>query len=289
MNGRGLCFAVLAHAHPSTLADQLSTLRLLYPAARVVVFNGGRDPSLTHGLDVEVCPLSTPLRHGHLARFHALTMEWLAGSAFDHLVTLDSDVVVVRRGLDDRLRGIDYAGPHLSEVRPGTPWRPGRRFLRAWPEWQPLFGLPFPWRCFNPVQVFSRRYVDAFMAYDGRAALLQRLSETRLEAVEEIVWPSLAAALGLTPTALPGGEALRLSRHTPAELQRHLQSADVFFVHKVGMGVDDTDRRLLREHAHSEAADFTIAADYPTSHGESALRRAAGWAKDAAHVLQRRR
>ena len=289
MSGPGLCFAVLAHAHPEALADQVAGLRILYPAARVVVFNGGTDPSLTRGVDVEVCPLSTPLRHGHLARFHALTMEWLAGSAFEHLVTLDSDVVAVRRDVQDRLRGIDYAGPHLSEVRPGTPWRPGRRFLRAWPEWQPLIGIEHPYRCFNPVQVFSRRYVEGFMTYDGRDALLERLATTRLEAVEEIVWPSLAPVLGLTPTALPGGEALQLSRHTPAELERHLQSPDVFFVHKVGMGVDDTDRRLLREHVRGETPDFTVPAGYPTSSGESALRRAAGWVKDAGHVLQRRR
>jgi hypothetical protein len=216
-----------------------------------------------------------------------MTMEWLAGSAFDHLVTLDSDVVVVRPGLE--LGGVDYAGPHLSEVRPGTPWRPGRRFLRAWPQWQPLFGIEHPLRCFNPVQVFSRRYVDGFMGYDGRPALLQQLSASRLEALEEIVWPSLAPVLGVTPSTLPGGEALRLSRHTPADLHRHLQSTDVFFVHKVGMAYDDTDRRLLREHARGEAPDFTVPADYPTSTGESALRRAAGWAKDAAHVLQRRR
>jgi hypothetical protein len=285
----GLCFAILAHAHPEALADQVANLRLVHPQSRVVVFNGGSDVELTAGLDVEVCPTSRPLRHGHLALFHALTMEWVAGSAFDHLVTLDSDVLAVRGGLEGLLTGVDYAAPHLSEVRPGTPWRPGRRFLRAWPEWQPLLGGEHPWRCFNPVQVFGRTYVESWVASPVRADLLERLAATRLEAVEEVVWPSLTERLGLSRVALPGDDALRLSRHSPAELGLHLQSPAVHFVHKVGMAVDDTDRRLIREHVQGRSPDFGVAADYPVSSGESALRRAAGWGKDLAHVVQRRR
>ena len=289
MTGAGLCFAVLAHAHRDALADQVDNLRLLHPKARVVVFNGGADASLTSGLDVEVVPTSRLLRHGHLALFHALTLEWVGASA-DAVVTLDSDVLAVRSASVPELLGEgDYAGAHLAQVLPGTPWRPGRRFLRSWPHWQPLLGVPHPHRCFNPVQVFGRRYVDAFRSWPGRGELMDRLATTRLEAVEEIVWPTLAATLGLRSVALPGGDALRLSRHAPRELQRLLQRPDVFFVHKVGMAHDDLDRRLLRAHLHGQAPDFSVAADYPTSAGESSLRRTAGWVKDFVEVVQRRR
>jgi hypothetical protein len=283
-----LCFVVLAHAHPPALADLVENLQLLHPEARVAVFNGGTDPELILGIDVEVVPTSRPMRHGHLALFHALCMEWLADKAFDHLVTLDSDVLAVRPGLADVLDA-DHLGAHLSQVLTGTPWRPGRRFLRSWPDWQPLFRVDHPWRCFNPVQVFSRRYVEAYLSWPRRGELLDRLHTTRMEAVEEIVWPTLARTLDLQAVALPGGAALTLSRHGPQDLERLLESPDVFFVHKVGMAYDDTDRRLIREHLRGQSPDFDVAADYAVAGAESPLRTAAAWVKDVAHVVQRRR
>jgi hypothetical protein len=272
-------YVVLAHAHRDALAEQVEDLRRVDDGCRVSVFNGGRDDALTTGLEVEVVPTSRPLRHGYLALFHALTLQWAQGP----VVTLDSDAWVVRP-LGD-LPG-DYVAPHLSEVRTGTPWAPGRRFLPAWPQWRELLGIEHPWRCFNPVQVFGDQYVERFLAWPYRQALLERIASTRLEAIEEIVWPSLAVTLGVTPAPLPGGHALQLGRHAPADLQRHLADPEVHVLHKVGLEPGATDRRLVREHVRGVAPSFDVPCDYPAGDvPASPLSRV----KDLASRLSRRR
>lgn len=284
-----LHFAVLAHAHPDLLAEQVSSLYAQHPGCTVVVFNGGTDPALTVGLDVEVCPTSRPLRHGHLTAFHASVMEWIGEREFTHLVTLDSDALPVRSGLADRLAGAAYAGAHLGQVRPGTAWRPGRRFLREWPTWRPLLGTERPWRCFNPVQAFGQEYVEAFLRLPTRAALLQRIEQSRREALEEVVWPTLAVAMGFPPTRLPGDDALRLRPPTPYELRDHLADPDVFFVHKVRTDRHAPERRLIREHLAGHAPDFDAAqAQAPVPRPESRARALAAWGKDASQLLRRR-
>jgi hypothetical protein len=277
---------ILAHGQPAALADLVADLRLLAPGSGVAVFNGGRDTGLVDGVEADLVPSSRPLRHGFLALFHGLSMEWLSENdvEFDHVVTLDSDAALVRPGLGDMLdrdsRG--YLGAHLSEIRPGTPWPPGRRFLPSWPSWQPLFGLEHPLRCFNPVQVFSRTYVERFMSFPSRSRLMERIERTRLEAMEEIVWPSLAATLGCAPAALRGGSALRLSRHAPDEIAQHLQDPDVFFLHKVGLEENAIDRGLIRAHIRGGAPEFAAApCDYPS--GERTPRRLRSAAKDLLH------
>ena len=291
MTGRGgVCFAILAHAHPAALAEQVELLQLLHPGSRVVVFNGGSDRALTAGL--EVCPSSRPLRHGHLAPFHAATMEWLAEAPPDYLVTLDSDCLPLRPGLRQVLDGLaadgcGYVGAHLSQVLPDTPWRPGRRFHRAWSgPWQDVFDLPHPYRCFNPVQVFTAEYLRRFMEFPRRQALLDLIDATRLEAMEEIVWPTLAVTLGLSPRALPGGHALRLERHAPRELGALVTDPDVHFVHKVGMSSHDLDRQLVLDHVRGRQPDFGQSAPYETT---SSSRRFAATAKDLLSAVQRRR
>lgn len=291
-----LCFVVLAHAHPLALADQVEGLRLLAPDARVAVFNGGRDDDLTRHLDVETCPVSRPLRHGYLAPFHAAVLDWLEADPPDHVVTLDSDALLVRSGLNGLLEaaaadGCGYLGAHLAPFDKHTPWRPGRRFHPSWlSTWQPVLGIPRPYRCFNPVQVFSAEYVRRFRVFPHRDQLLHLVARTRREALEEIVWPSLAVALDLAPRALPGDDALQLGRHAPAALQQHLADPDVFFVHKVGMGVDEYDRRLVREHIHGrEPVDATArTAPGALKPHPSNLRRVAATVKDVAARLHRR-
>ena len=292
----GLCFVVLAHAHPAALADQVQGLRLLAPGARVVVFNGGRDESLTNDLDVERCPRSRPLRHGFLGPFHAAVLDWLGNDPPRHVVTLDSDALLVRSGLGALLdaaadEGCGYLGAHLAPFAGDTPWRPGRRFYPAWERtWQPVLGIPQPYRCFNPVQVFGAEYVRRLRLFPGREQLLQLIATTRRQAMEEIVWPSLAVAMDLAPRPLAGGRALQLGRHSPKALQQHLVDPEVFFVHKVGMAPDDYDRRLIREHIHGRTPDFTAAAVPPRAleTAASPFRRAAATAKDVVARLQRR-
>ena len=284
-----ICFAVLAHEHPAALADLIAALSLTSPGSPVVVFNGGRDATLTDGFDR--CPGSRPLRHGHLAAFHDAALAWFDQQDGDWLVTLDSDVLPTRPGLDAHLAGLgaDYAAGHLSLVQPGTPWRPGRRFLRDWSRWQPLLAIEHPWRCFNPVQAFSRRYALAYLDWPGRPALLDLVAASPHEALEEIVWPSVGAALGLRLAGLGGDEALRLRPPTPAELGEHLADPAVFVVHKVRTTPDASERQLIGAHLRGEPLDLAAAQRAAAApRPESRLRALGGWAKDAQLWLRSR-
>ncbi len=279
-----LCFAVLAHTDRPALADLVANLRTAQPGCEVVVFNGGLDLELAAGLDVEVCPTSRPLRHGHLAPFHGHVLTWLADRDLDWIVTLDSDVLLVRAGLEAHLSALaaDYVAPHLSPVRPGTPWRPGRRFLRSWADWQPLLPVEHPWRCFNPVQAFGRGYREVFAAWPGRSELLARVDQAPQEALEEIVWPTVAGALGLRIAPLGGDDALRLRPPTPYELRDHLADPAVFAVHKVRTSEPAVERALIRGHLAGESPDFDAAQrEGRLPRDPSRGRLLAGRAKDA--------
>lgn len=283
-----LVLAVLAHDRRDCLKDLLDNLQSFAPQARVVLFNGGPDSGLTRGLSARTCPYSRPLSHHRVGAFHGLVMQWLAEEDLvgDRLVTLDSDVLLLKPGLDaflDRTMTRGYMGAHLAEVLPDTPWRPGRRFHRKWSgPWQELFGLPHPWRVFNPGQVFARTYVEAFAAWPGRTRLMTALEQTRLDALDEIVWPTLAVTLGVGAQTNPGGDGLQLRRHSPREIARLVEHPDVLVLHKVGMDLDATDRRLVRELAAGRAVDFDGApVDYRTDVPRaSPVRRAGAFAKD---------
>lgn len=254
-----LRFVVLAHDRPQALAELVEALHRTHPSAKVAVFNGGSDPSLTEGLDVEVLEESRPLRHGHLTAFHDAALQ--TARTTDWLVTLDSDVLPVRSGLLEHLISLDtdYAGAHLGEVLPGTAWRPGRRFLPEWPRWQPVVGLAHPWRCFNPVQAFSRRFVEAYLAWPHRSAVMGLAAASRVAALEEIVWPTVAASLGLRLHDLGGGDALRLRPPSPYELRGHLADRAVYVVHKVRTAPDALERRLVLAHLRGEPVDWDAA------------------------------
>lgn len=270
------------------LADQLQNLRVFSPGSRIVVFNGGTDRHLTDGLDVAVCPASQPLAHHRVGLFHGLVMRWLHDerTEFDLLVTLDSDMLLIKQGLEERLEaalsGADYSGAHPGVILSDTRWRPGQRFLAKWPgEWQGLFGIEHPRRSFNPGQVFSPSYVTAFATWEKRDRLLQMLAGTRLDALDEIVWATLGPALGLRTASHPGDRGLQLRRHAPVELADYLADPDVHLVHRVGMTVEALDRRLLRELRDGKSVDWSVPANYATDVARPSIpRRAAARGKD---------
>lgn len=285
----GLVLAILAHNARACLEDQIANLRACAPGAHVVVFNGGTDPRLTHGLDIDVCPYSRPLAHHRVGAFHGLVMTWLVEQDADRelLVTLDSDMLLLKPGLErhlvDALADRGYMGAHFGEVLPTTPWRPGRRFHRKWAgAWQELFGLPHPFRAFNPGQVFARQYVRGFAEWSKRSRLMQAVESTRLDALDEIVWPTLAMTLGVGAVPHPSGRALQLRRHSPREIVDYAADPDVFLLHRVGMQPEAPDRRLVRQLAAGATVDpATVACDYPvTEAAATPLRRSAARVKD---------
>jgi hypothetical protein len=251
-----ICFAVLAHNQRPCLEDLLSNLRHFAPTSEVVLYNGGRDNSLFDGLDFDVCPLSHPLRYEGLAEFHLDIIRWLQEERrrFDFLITLDSDMLLIKPGieayLEQTMRASNYMAVEFNEIPPDTNWKPGRRFHLKWKSiWQPIFGTHYPFGCFNPGQVFGRTFVERIMQFPRLAELRTRVERSHFPFLEEMIFPTLAVALDCAPRRmpLPDQSAIRfLGYHPPQEIDAYRRDPDVFMIHPVTMHVDSPEREMLR-------------------------------------------
>jgi len=259
-----VCFAVLAHTSRECLADLVCNLRSFAPASEVVLFNGGSDDRLAAGLDVEVCPLSHPIRWARQVDFMLSTMRWLRRARHDYefLVGLDSDMLLVQPGMDrflDRaMARSSYMATNFQEVPPTTDWQLGRRYHYKWRTiWQPLLGTANPFVCFNPGQVFRRDYVERVLAFPRLDALEDRIRRSSLPVLEEMVWPTLAVALGCSPVSNPGSRGIRnLRTHSPQQIAAYRADPDVQMIHPVHMDVAAPERRFVRRLALGQAADL---------------------------------
>lgn len=258
-----LCFAILAHNNRECLADQVRNLQIFSPGARIVLYNGGTDTALADDLKVEVCPYSMPLCHSKVTYFQRDIMQWLyeTDRLCDFLICLDSDMLLIKPGLDFYLEKImaqsSYMGTNFQEVVPGTPWDIGRRFHYKWQNgWQTIFGIPNPFGCFNPAQTFRWTYIERFVHFPKLQELFQKVKRTRLGSTEEIIYPTLAVSMACSPISNPGSKAMQLRRHSPLEIQAYIADPDVFFLHKVGMEFDAHDRKIIRALSAGESIDF---------------------------------
>lgn len=246
--------AVLAHAHRDAVADLVDSVRTYLPDAGVVVYNGGTDPGLTAGLDVENCSYSRPLRLGNLVPFHWGVMRWLAdnGVDYDFLVTVDWDVLFVREGLGAHLeRTMEHSafmGAGYLVVAPEYPeWDCARRISYGWDRWwRPLFGTELPSWAFNPGLAFRREYAERARRFDRLPQILARAARSRIYGIEEWVYATLAVSLECNPIRNPGSAALQNRHLSAAELDAGLADPDVFVMHKIGRALDAPDRLALR-------------------------------------------
>ncbi|HEV7650259.1 MAG TPA: hypothetical protein VGP26_19095 [Actinophytocola sp.] len=265
-----ICFAILAHNDLPGLADMVANLRAAAPGEDVVVYNGGAgfDPG---GLDVDVCPTSRPLRYSGTARFHAEVMAWLAGRAHlpEYVVTLEPDMMLARRGfadfLDRTMGDAGYLGTRFHQVRPGWWDNPiGRRARWKWAEgWQELIGTPGPYHSFNPGQVFRREYVEKLAAHPGLDQIIRRAEASRLRAIDEVIYPSLAVGLRCRPMSNPGSRAITLRWYPPRQLADFLADESVFLVHRVSTDLAAADRRMVHD---AVAGRLRPPADYDARH-----------------------
>jgi hypothetical protein len=147
----------------------------------------------------------------------------------------------------------------FSEIPPSTNWKPGRRFHYKWASvWQPLFGTPNPFGCFNPGQAFGHEYIERLMRFPRLAELRHRIARSHLPFLEEMVFPTLAVILECAPlrAPLPDQSAIRfLGFQSPAEILRYRDDPDVFMIHPVAMNVDSAERELVRALRKGETVD----------------------------------
>lgn len=249
-----ICFAILAHNNRPLLEDLIANVRAAAPDEDIVVYNSGAEFDLS-GLDVEICPTSSPLGYGKLTRFHAEVMTWLSGRGRlpRYMVTLEPDMMVVRRGfanfLDHTMRDAAYMGTRFHRVPPGWWVNPiGRRARWKWSAgWQDLTGTPEPCHSFGPGQIFGREYIEKLVALPQLDQIIARSEVTRLDIIEEIVYPSLAAGMHCRPMSNPGSQAITLKWYPPARIAGFLSDESVFLMHRVSTDLGAADRRMIRD------------------------------------------
>ena len=215
----------------------------------MVLFNGGNNKTFAANLGVDHCPYSKPLKFGKLANFHYGVMKMLEEEqyVYDFLVTLDSDMLMIKPGflefLDYTMADSEYMGANFQKIEKQTDWIIGRRFLYKWPKkFKHYFEIDTPYGCFNPGQVFRREYVSQFVNDPKTDPLMKAVEESKLAALEEVIFATFAIKIQANPVCNPGSHSLLHRRHLLTEIQRYMKDPNVYLVHKVGMKVDDPDR-----------------------------------------------
>lgn len=253
-----ICFAVLAHDQCDCIEDLIQNLYHFEPNCLIVLFNGGTDPTLFQGLDVLYCPYSTPMKYRRPQMSTIWMMQWVMEQKldFDYFVLVDHDMLLIRPGfsafLDRIMKNSEYIGllrGETGKITTETNWRPGRRFLRDWNHgWSKVFGIETPYGCFNPGQVFHKRYVEKFIQYPKFNELLTQIEQSRLSSLGEMIFTTMAYVLDCHPKRLPYHDsAVRYRKpHSSQDIKKYLIQDHVYFLHPVPMEYNTQVRRFVR-------------------------------------------
>lgn len=198
-------FVILAHDKEHVLESQIHNIKYYNPGCEVVVFNGGSNKKFAKRLGVPICPYSRPLVYGNLAPFLYLVMKWLKeeGIEFDYLVNLDSDMIFINHDfelyLQTYMKGYDAMGGHMIILNtphdaPGL--QPTDDMWREWEYWQPFFNTDYFVRYINPGQVYTKEIGEKILQFANLEVLEKMWRETKVHAIEEMIWPTLVMALG---------------------------------------------------------------------------------------------
>lgn len=263
-----VAFALIAHTQSDCVSDLLDSVNFYAPGSRVLLFNGGHDLTLGDRLGIETCRYSRPVSWGRgLQHFLLSVIRQMHedGWEYDYLVSLDSDMLLVGEGLGERLdglmSGIDYMAAFYRVEPRGSRWLWSERMYKQWRQWGPLLG-PEPLRtCYNPGQVLSAEYARRLLEWPMLKQLRHELERSKLQVLEELVWPSLVDTLGMRGRAWPDLEASALhGLHTPRRVSE-LQAEGAILLHKVNMDLSAPERVYARAVRRGEgpAADALTA------------------------------
>jgi len=268
--------ACLVHESPECVLDLVRNLRHADPDAPILLYDGGRDPTLLKDLPLDrygaaAHPAPRPMRWGFLHEFALDCMRHaLAQIPFDTITFVDSDQLATRTGFAARLarfladhpragllgsaktpRGRQPSPPAAQALKELDLWRP---FLRRFPEGEAKFAHWTFW----PGTVFTNHAAQDLVAlWDGDRQLRDLMGRSRIWATEEVVLPTLAALLGHEVVQGPGSyDYLKFrARYTPRQLEAALADPEVHWVHPIPRRYDDPLRRHLRERLHGRAPD----------------------------------
>ncbi|GAA2682972.1 MULTISPECIES: hypothetical protein [Actinosynnema] len=273
-----LCFVSCVNTNRPLVELLVRNLRQAAPGHDVVLYNGGGPEFDLSGIGVDVNPRSRKMRYSYLTGMLADTARWLVETSRvpDYLVLVEPDMMLIKPGLAEHLDRImgdaSYLGANFHKVRPGWADNPiGRRARWKWDEgWRDLTGSPAPYHSFNPGQIFGREYVEKLAALPHLDRIVARAEASRLEVLEEILYPTLAVSMGCRALSNPGSHALTLRWYAPTELQEFLEDDSVYLVHRVSGDPGAGDRRMIQD---SLDGRLRPVAEYDDAHVPSDLRR----------------
>ncbi|MED4224970.1 glycosyltransferase family 4 protein [Neobacillus cucumis] len=252
-----ICFAILAHSKQDVLENQIENIRKYNTGCKIVLYNGGIDPEFGKNASVPICPYSRPLEKGKLGHFFLGVMRWLEeiGEEYDYLVNLDSDVMFIQKGYEEALNremnGYDGMGINMgSQHSPDEVlhWYPGQTMWREWHRWQPFFQTDYFYGSLNSMQVYRRETVHKMMHGLDIKRLEELIDATEVFALEELLYPTLAARSGARLRSYPYqyGTFVRLGENLKIEdLVEAKKQPLVFFVHPIDRSLENEARRWI--------------------------------------------
>ena len=267
-------YACLVHESQECVIDLVRNLRCLDPESGVLLFNGGTDARLLEPsscfdkLGALVHPQSRPVEMHSLHEFALACMSYATRQlTFDTLTIVDSDQLALRAGwsgvVAQQLAGKSRVGMLGGGVAGAAPERQPKTTrvtpaIGAWQElplWLPLLSrfpngeAQFPRWAAWPGMVFTAEAARALSSWFEEDAELRRIvSESRMWAKEQILFPTLTALLGLDVLPAPGSQDYIKYRVTydPSDAQAALANERAYWIHPVARRYDDASRRVVR-------------------------------------------
>jgi hypothetical protein len=266
-------FACLVHERQESVVDLVRNLAYLDPDSRILLYNGGRDPTLLRrrfsvvGPEPLVHPSPKPQRWGALHGFAIDCMRFaLRETSFDTLTIVDSDQLLLRRGYSQALaefltgrEGVGMLGNAPGRQPPQTRVAPAITSWRERSLWLPYCSrfdggeAKFPHWTFWPSTVFTAAACrDLVRTFDEDEELARTLARSRMWATEEILLPTLVALHGHEIVQSPF--SYDLVRYnvlaTPQQVLAAMARPDAFWLHPAPRRLDHPLRRTVREHQH---------------------------------------
>ena len=251
-----ICFAILAHENEEVLKNQIKNIKHFNPGCKVILYNGGVDPTFGLKSNIPICPKSRPLTKDKLGRFFLDVMTWLEETKedYDYLVNLDSDVMFVKKGyedfLDEQMQGYDLMGINMGIQRSpmdAPHWLPGMNMWSEWAIWQPFFGTDYFCGSLNSMQVYRKEIVSKMLKNLDTVKLETLFQITTVYALEEILYATLAVRSGGRHKPYPSESAayVEWSPLSIEQVETAQKEENVYFVHPIDRTMDNPARQWL--------------------------------------------
>jgi hypothetical protein len=271
--------ACLVFEKPEIVWDMVRNLRRLDPHSVVLIYNNSGDRNLLRGgpfasdPKVVLCPVMPrpKLVYGVFHEFMIDCMRWsLDHLEFDTITNVDSDQMLLRRGLSEALTHVLEQHPKfgmLSSPPSSSSWPTHLPFNpthinypqeTAWAElhdWMPFLSQwvggvsMFDTWTFWPATTFGREASRGIVRlFDSDPFLRRALNGSRIFATEEVVLPVLVRLLGFEIVKTPFNfDSVRFQPNFGVDdLTRFLACEQNVWIHTVRREMDDPIRARIR-------------------------------------------